>query len=159
MFIFIILNCGPRDPVSLLGKHWEALTDDTPPYFQRKLGMQTWPDDQRKSLGLEFLLREYITINGSATEFPLPQPTTTFLADRESAANGLLYEETHYDVERINGFLSGLDAMNTDQSRDFQEIDEALRLADTVHAAALGRYQTLFFLARLWPHGGFPKET
>jgi hypothetical protein len=57
-----------------------------------------WLGEQRKSLGLEFLLREYIAINGSAAAFPLPQPTTTFLTKRESSTNRLLYEETHYDI-------------------------------------------------------------
>ena len=60
--------------------------------------MRTWSDDDRKNLGLELLVKEYISVNGSIFGFPLPKPTTTFITDRESAANRLLYDETHYDI-------------------------------------------------------------
>jgi hypothetical protein len=81
-------------------------------YFERKLGMQTWSDDQRMSLGLEFLTRDYLSINGSMAGFPLPEPTTAFLAHHDSAANRLLYDETYYDVQRLDDFLSRKHTMN-----------------------------------------------
>jgi hypothetical protein len=146
MFIWIIINCAPRNPVTLWNNHWESLTDDTPPYFERKLGMQTWSDDQRRSLGLEFLVREYISVNGSVAGFPLPEPTTTFLADRESAANRLLYDETHYDVRRLDDFLSRKHAMNEGQAAAFQALDDALNLTGTLPPSELRLRQTLFFL-------------
>jgi hypothetical protein len=95
MFVFIIINCAPKDPVALWDKHWETLTDDTPAYFERKLGMEVWSETQRKSLGLEFLMSEYISVNGSNTGFPLPKPTTAFLANPESIPNRLpIYTES-----------------------------------------------------------------
>jgi len=146
MFIFIIINCAPRDPISLWNRHWETLTDDTLNYFQRKLGMEVWSDDQRKNLGLEFLVKEYISVNGSFDGFPLPKPTTSFLTDRELAANRLLYDETHYDIQRIDGFLSGFNLMNTGQTAAFKAIDEALLCSDRQHPAGLCQCSTLFFL-------------
>ena len=146
MFVFIMINCAPRDPVALWNKHWETLTDDTPSYFERKLGMDVWSDDQRKNLGVELLIKEYVSVSGSFDGFPLPKPTTNFLADREPAVNRLLYEETHYDIQRIDDFLSGFNMMNTDQTAAFQAIDEALRCADNLHPTELCRCSTLFFL-------------
>jgi hypothetical protein len=83
------------------------------------------------SLGLEFLTRDYLSINGSIASFPLPKPTTTFLMDRESTANRLIYDETHYDVQRLDYFLSRKHAMNECQATAFQALDNALSLADT----------------------------
>ena len=74
--------------------------------------MEVWSDNQRKNLGLEFLVKEYISVNGSFNRFPLLKPTTSFLTDQELAVNHLLYDETHYDIQRINGFLSGFNLMN-----------------------------------------------
>src|SRR5271154_3813800 len=117
-----------------------------PNYFQRKLGMEVWSDDQRKNLGLEFLMKEYISVSGSFDGFPLPKPTTNFLADQESAVNRLIYDEAHYDIQRIDAFLSGSNMMNTNQTAAFQAIDEALRCADNQHPAEPCRCPTLFFL-------------
>ena len=146
MFIFIIINCAPKDPVALWNKHWESLTDDTPLYFERKLGMRTWTNHQRINLGLEFLLKEYIAINSSGDDFPLPRPTTAFLADHESPDNRLLYDETHYDVQRLDDVLHRKQEMNECQTAAFQALDEALTFADTLPRTELQNHQMLFFL-------------
>ena len=146
MFVFIMINCAPKDPVALWNKHWETLTNDTPNYFQRKLGMEVWSEDQRKNLGLELLVKEYINVSGSFDGFPLPKPITNFLTERESAVNRLLYDETYYDIQRIDGFLSRFNMMNTDQTAAFQAIDEALHCAENQHPTGLCQCSTLFFL-------------
>jgi hypothetical protein len=51
MFIFIIINCAPKDPIALWNKHWESLTDDAPLYFERKLNMHTWSNRSEDELG------------------------------------------------------------------------------------------------------------
>jgi predicted acylesterase/phospholipase RssA len=110
--------------------------------------MQTWSDDQRMSLGLEFLTRDYLSINGSMAGFPLPEPTTAFLSHRDSAANRLLYDETYYDVQRLADFFSRKHTMNEGQAAAFQALDDALSLADTLPLAEVHQRQrqTLFFV-------------
>lgn len=65
------------------------------------------------------MARDYLGINGFIAGFPLPKPTTTFLMGLESAANRLIYDETHYDVQRLNAFLSGKRTMNKGQAAAF----------------------------------------
>ena len=87
------------------------------------------------NLGLEFLMRDYLSINGSMAGFPLSEPTTAFLAHHELAANHLLYNKTYYDVQRLNNFLSKKHTMNKGQAAAFQVLDNALSLADTLSPA------------------------
>ena len=94
--------------------------------------MRTWTDHQRINLDLEFLLKEYIAINSSGDDFPLPHPTTTFLADHESLDNCLLYDETHYDVQRLDDVLHRKQEMNEYQTAAFQALNKALTFADTL---------------------------
>ena len=91
-------------------------------------------------------MRDYLSINGSIAGFPLSEPTTAFLAHRELAANHLLYDETHYDIQRLNNFLSKKHTMNKGQAAAFQVLDDALSLADTLSPAKVHQRQTLFFL-------------
>jgi hypothetical protein len=57
-------------------------------------------------------MRDYFSINSSIDGFLLLEPTTAFLAHCNSAANCLLYDETYYNVQRLNDFLSRKHAMN-----------------------------------------------
>jgi hypothetical protein len=66
--------------------------------------------------------------------------------DCESAANRFIYDETHYDIQRLNYFLSRKQTMNECQAAAFQALDSALSLADTLPPAKLCKHQTLFFL-------------
>jgi hypothetical protein len=50
------------------------------------------------SLGLEFLMRDYLSINGSIASFSLLELTTAFLAYHNSATNHLLYNKTYYNI-------------------------------------------------------------
>ena len=81
---------------------------------------------------VHLLLKEYIAINSLGDDFPLPRPTTAFLADHESLDNHFLYDEIHYDIQRLDDVLRRKQEMNEYQTAAFQALDEALTFADTL---------------------------
>ena len=74
--------------------------------------MQTWSEEPESRVPAEGIHHyQYVWLTGYAAGFPLFTPNTELPAERESATNRLLHEETHYDHHRIDNFFRRLDTL------------------------------------------------
>ena len=75
LFVCILLNCHPADPLKLWTDHRQHLSDDCAHLLRTKYGIENPSDEQVQSLAL-ILIRELLEKNNSdldAYHLPLPQ--------------------------------------------------------------------------------------
>jgi len=100
LFVLLLLNCHPVDPLTLWNNHVEYLSDDCRVQLQNRYGIENPTPDQVISLAL-CRLREILRANNSTLEahhLPLPQYEFQPLANGE---NHLFQDERNYDVNQV----------------------------------------------------------
>ena len=97
LFVCILLNCHPADPLKLWNDHHPHLSDDCRHLLMTKYGIDNPSDEQVKSLALSFI-RELLQKNDSdLDEHHLPSPAHEFEPVR-TLTERLIHDQRNYDV-------------------------------------------------------------
>ena len=136
LFVLILLNCRPTDPLLLWNNHAEHLSDDCRHKLQTQYGIQEPTDDQVSSLALS-LIRAILNENNSNLDaYRLPQPQHEFEPVLPLAGR-LIQEQRDYNIDALREIVV----------RDTPKLNPDQRMAhDTIFEAVEQRRGSLFFL-------------
>ena len=101
LFVLLLLNCHPADPLMLWNNHIEHLSDDCKLQLQNKYGIEEPTPDQVTSLAL-CRIRDILRTSNSNLEahhLPLPQHEFEPVIDAE---NRLIQDERNYDINMLH---------------------------------------------------------
>jgi hypothetical protein len=127
LFVLLLLNCHPADPLLLWTNHSQHLSDDCRYRLQTRYGIAEPTDDQITSLALS-LIRDILHNNNSNLDaHHLPQPQHEFQAQLP-LADRLIQEERDYNVDALREtLLRDEPKLNDDQRNGYETICAAVR--------------------------------
>jgi hypothetical protein len=126
LFVCILLNCHPGDPLQLWNEHHLHLSDDCSHLLITKYGIENPSDEQIKSLALCFIRDLLQKHSSDLDEHHLPLPIHEFQPVR-TLAERLIHEQRNFDIpllrERV---LRDSATLNAEQRIAYNEICEAV---------------------------------
>ena len=100
LFVCILLNCRPADPLKLWKDHQIHLSDDCGHRLRAEHAIDNPSDEQIMSLALSFIRDLLQKNNSDLDKHHLPLPVHEFQPVR-TLAERLIYDERNYDVNLL----------------------------------------------------------
>jgi hypothetical protein len=126
LFVCILLNCHPADPLKLWNDHQIHLSDDCAHRLRAEHGIDNPSDEQIKALALSFIRDLLHKNNSDLDKHHLPLPVHEFQPVR-TLAERLIHDERNYDVNLLREtVLRDSARMNPEQRIAFDEICAAV---------------------------------
>ena len=126
LFVLLLLNCHPAQPLKLWNDHKEHLSDDCQHQLETRYGIPEPTDDQVTSLALS-LIRAILHENNSNLEaHTLPEPQYEFQTVLPLAGR-LIQEQRDYNVDVLREVVARDSAkLNADQRNAYNTICTAV---------------------------------
>ena len=126
LFVCIVLNCLPADPLKLWNNHKQHLSDDCANLLRTRYVIQDPTEEQVHSLALS-LIRELLEKNASSLEAcSLPAPQQEF--EPLQHEDHLILEQRNFDVNILRELVVRDSAkLNAEQRVAFERVCQAVR--------------------------------
>jgi hypothetical protein len=123
LFVTILINCLPTDPLSLWTRFAAHLSDDCAHQLRTSFGVADPSREESGDLALHYIGEQLATLGSTLRRARLPEPARAWGVVVAAEGNRLLQEQRSYPIEELSAQLTiDIPKLNADQRRAFETI-------------------------------------